>query len=180
MKVFMYKNIVVKVKKGDITEEDCEAIVNPANSMMIMGGGVAGAIKRKGGKIIEEEARRYAPVPVGEAIVTGAGVLKAKYVIHAPTMEKPAMPITVKHVIKAAQAVFKVACSRGFSCIAFPALGAGVGGVPVKESVKAILRVLKEMDLSRCSIREIRLIAWREKDYVEMVNACKEQLEVYS
>ncbi len=180
MEVFEYKGVVVKVKKGDITEEDCEAIVNPANSLMIMGGGVAGAIKRKGGEVIEREARRYAPVPVGEAVVTSAGALKAKYVIHAPTMEKPAMSITVRHVEKAAQAVFKTACSRGFSCIALPALGAGVGGVPVRESVSAVLKAMKAVDLSKCSIREVRLIAWKEEDYVEMVKVCKEQLEMVS
>lgn len=180
LEIFTCGEIVVKVKKGDITEEDCDAIVNPANSLMIMGGGVAGAIKRKGGAEIEKEARKYAPVSVGEAVVTGAGRLKARCVIHAPTMERPAMSISVGHVKKAARAAFKVACHSRVSCIAFPALGAGVGGVPVRESVKAIIEAMKEVDFSKCPIREVRLVAWREKDYLEMVEVCREQLGVKS
>jgi len=85
-----YKGVRIVVLTGDITKQEVDAIVNPANSMLVMGGGVAGAIKRVGGKEIEDESVKHAPVPVGEAVATGAGRLKAKYVIHAPTMERPA------------------------------------------------------------------------------------------
>lgn len=78
---YSYKNVKISVITGDITRLEVDAIVNPANSMLIMGGGVAGAIKRVGGKEIEDEALKYAPVPVGKAIATKAGKLKAKYVI---------------------------------------------------------------------------------------------------
>src|SRR5205807_5858876 len=76
----------IRVVKGDITALPCEAIVNAANSHLWMGGGVAGAIKRRGGPEIEQEAMRRGPVPVGEAVATGAGRLPARYVIHAVTM----------------------------------------------------------------------------------------------
>ena len=178
MELFEIKNIRVVVKRGDITEEDCDAIVNPANSLMIMGGGVAGAIKKKGGSVIEKEARRYAPVPVGKAVLTSAGNLKARYVIHAPTMKKPAMRININNVMKAAKAVLDLACTHAIACIAFPALGAGVGGIPVEDSAAAIIEEIRNFDFSKCpSIREIRLIAWSEKDYERMIAAVKKLVQ---
>lgn len=93
-----YRDVKISVITGDITKLKVDAIVNPANSMLLMGGGVAGAIKKVGGKEIEDEALKSAPISVGEAIATNAGKLKAKYVIHAPTMEKPAMQTTVDNV----------------------------------------------------------------------------------
>lgn len=76
-----YKGVRIVVVTGDITQQEVDAIVNPANSMLIMGGGAAGAIKRVGGKEIEDEAVKHAPVPVGEPVATGASRLKAKYVV---------------------------------------------------------------------------------------------------
>jgi len=116
------RGVEIKVMLGDITKVDVEAIVNPANSYMIMGGGVAGAIKRVGGVEIELEARKHAPIPVGEAIFTGAGKLKARYVIHAPTMERPAMKIGIENVRLAMRAALKCAESLGLRSIAFPGL----------------------------------------------------------
>ncbi|AFK51609.1 Appr-1-p processing domain protein [Thermogladius calderae 1633] len=75
--------VTIQVVSGDITEFEGDAIVNPANTLMIMGGGVALAIKRRGGAEIEEKARRHAPVPIGGAVATGAGRLRVRYVIHA-------------------------------------------------------------------------------------------------
>jgi O-acetyl-ADP-ribose deacetylase (regulator of RNase III) len=81
----------IEVIKGSILEVDADVIVNPANSLGFMGGGVAGVIKRFGGEEIEKEAVQRAPIPVGSAVLTSAGKLKFKGVIHAPTMEEPAM-----------------------------------------------------------------------------------------
>jgi O-acetyl-ADP-ribose deacetylase len=77
---------LLEVIHGDITECSVDAVVNAANNYLWMGAGVAGAIKRKGGQVIEDEAVRQGPIPVGEAIVTSAGALKARYVIHAAAM----------------------------------------------------------------------------------------------
>ena len=77
-----HKGVEIVAITGDITKQKVEAIVNPANSWMLMGGGAAGAIKRTGGKEIEDEAVKHAPVPVGKAIATGGGKLKAKYVMN--------------------------------------------------------------------------------------------------
>lgn len=160
MKVFKLNKLSIVVKEGDITEEDVDAIVNPANSLMIMGGGVALAIKRKGGEIIEKEAIKHAPVPVGKAISTTGGNLKAKYVIHAPTMERPAMRISSENVRKATRAALEEAIRLGIKSIAFPAMGAGVGGVSIEDSVRTMLEVIKEMLPRFEKLNEVRLIAW--------------------
>ncbi|MFZ2937841.1 MAG: macro domain-containing protein, partial [Candidatus Omnitrophota bacterium] len=80
------KNTEIMIIQGDITTLKVDAIVNAANNELVMGGGVAGAIKKKGGKIIEEEALKKGPIKIGEAVVTSAGKLPVKYVIHAATM----------------------------------------------------------------------------------------------
>lgn len=135
---------ILAVAQADITTVKADAIVNPANSMMIMGGGVAGAIKRAGGEEIEREAMRHAPVPVGEAVVTGAGRLPAKAVIHAPTMERAAMRIPLSNAVEAGRAALRVASQRGFRSIAMPALGAGVGGLRLREVARELARVAAE------------------------------------
>ncbi len=161
-------SVKIIVMKGDITEVDCDAIVNPANSLMLMGGGVAGAIKRKGGEEIEEEARRHAPVPVGEAIVTTAGKLKAKYVIHAPTMERPAMPTSYEKVVKAVLAALKRSNELDIKCIAFPGMGTGVGGLSAREGAEAIRDALLEfLRKSEVKVREILLVAFTDDLYNE-------------
>ncbi len=173
---FEYRGVKIVVKKGDITEENVEAIVNPANSLMIMGGGVAGAIKLKGGVEIEEEARRHAPVPIGKAVTTKAGRLKARYIIHAPTMEKPAMRIGIENVKAAVKAVIQEALKHKITRLAFPALGAGVGGIKVKDSILAILNQLKEAIDKGVKFDEVRLVAWSESDFREFLKAVEEAL----
>jgi len=134
----------VRVVVGDITDFSGDAIVNPANTLGLMGGGVALAIKRKGGSVIEEEAVKQAPIPIGSAVVTTAGKLPVKAVIHAPTVEKPGGPSSFEYVYKATRAALEKAVERGFKTIAFPLMGAGVGGLTPRESVKAMARAFKE------------------------------------
>lgn len=148
------------VKKGDITEEECDAIVNPANSLGIMGGGVALAIKKKGGEDIEKEATEKSPIKVGEAIVTKAGKLKCKYIIHAPTMEKPGMKIPLRNVRLAVKAALKLAKKLGVKTIAFPGMGTGVGGVSYEDAAKVMVEEFKKFENM-----EIRVIAFDEDLY---------------
>ena len=133
-------------KQGDITQTDCDAIINPANSFGYMGGGVAGAIKRAGGKEIENEAVSKAPIVVGEAIATTAGDLPCKYVIHAPTMKRPAMRTSVENIEQATQAALKLAEKLDLRCIAIPGMGTGVGRVPQEKAAKAITTIVKEFE----------------------------------
>jgi O-acetyl-ADP-ribose deacetylase (regulator of RNase III) len=139
-----YKGTRIEILVGDITRLDVDAIVNPANSSMIMGGGVAGAIKRAGGADIEEEAVRKAPVRVGEAIATKAGRLPTKFVIHAPTMTRPAMRINEENVQKAMKGALKCAHNLKISSLAFPALGTGVGGLATITAANIMMQELKK------------------------------------
>jgi len=109
-----------------------------------MGGGVAGAIKRTGGVEIEREALKYAPVPVGKAVATGAGKLRARAVIHAPTMERPAMRTSVEKVRAAVKAALECAEEKGFASVAFPGMGTGVGGLPIDDAARVMVEVVKE------------------------------------
>ena len=138
--------MTIVVRRGDLTEIDCEAIVNPANSYGYMGGGVAGAIKRIGGVEIEKEAVSKAPIVVGKAIETTAGSLPFKYVIHAPTMNKPAMRIDVENVKLATNAALTLAVKLNIKTIAIPGMGTGVGRVPVDEAAKVITSIAKKFE----------------------------------
>ena len=157
------------VVEGDITRLKVDAIVNPANSLMIMGGGVAGAIKRAGGSEIEEEAMKKAPVPVGEAVATSAGRLPSKAVIHAPTMERPAMRIELENAEKATLAALRVASQLGYESIAFPAMGAGVGGLPVYDAFRSMARLVRDYGDARP--RVVVFVAWGLDSYREALRA---------
>jgi O-acetyl-ADP-ribose deacetylase (regulator of RNase III) len=137
--------VIVNLVVGDITEFSGDAIVNPANRYLVMGGGVAGAIKRKGGEEIEKEARRYAPIDIGQAVVTGAGRLRCRAVIHAPTAEAPGGSSSLEYVYKATLAALRAAKERGFKSLAFPLMGAGVGGLTPEQSVEAMAKAFEEL-----------------------------------
>ncbi len=150
----------IVIVRGDITEVEADAIVNPANVQMIMGGGVAGAIRRKGGEEIQQEALKKAPVFIGSAIVTGAGRLKARYVIHAPTVEAPGGKSSLEFIRKAVKAAISRAEEMELRNIAFPAMGAGVGGIPVERAVEVILE-----EAVKSNLDEIILVAWSTEDF---------------
>jgi len=132
------------IRRTDLTKIKAEAIVNPANSSCIMGGGVAWHIKKAGGNVIEEEAVKQAPVSVGKAILTTAGRLPSKYVIHAPTMERPAMKISPENVRLAVRAALNLAVKKGIKTIAFPGMGTGVGGVSPSRAAKVMIEEIKK------------------------------------
>lgn len=157
-----YKNVEIAVVTGDITQQQVDAIVNPANSRMVMGGGVAVAIKRAGGKEIENEAVRHAPVPVGEAVATTAGNLKAKYVIHAPTMTGPAIRIDKTNVKLATKGALKCAEQLKIKSVAFPGMGTGVGGVNQKQAAEVMLRELKQHVDEGTVLREVIFVGFTQ------------------
>lgn len=135
----------VHVAKADLTLMPVDAIVNPANSLGIMGGGASGAIKRRGGDKIQHEAMSSAPIAVGAAVVTTAGKLHARAVIHAPTMEEPGMKIGVENVRRATRAALIAAAHHGFEVIAFPGLGTGIGGVDHDEAARAMVDEIRAL-----------------------------------
>jgi O-acetyl-ADP-ribose deacetylase len=133
----------IEIRKGDITLLEVDAIVNAANDALWMRGGVAGAIKRAGGLIIEEEAIKKGPVKIGEAVATTGGSLKAVYVIHTAVMGQDLRTDAAK--IRAATcSALRRAAELGLKSIAFPALGTGVGGFPLPECAEIMISEAKE------------------------------------
>jgi O-acetyl-ADP-ribose deacetylase (regulator of RNase III) len=138
--------MTIIIQKADLTTINCDAIVNPANSYGYMGGGVAGAIKRCGGSIIEKEAIKQSPILLGTAVSTTAGTLPCHYVIHAPTMKKPAMNIPVENVENATYAALQLSQKMNIKTIALPGMGTGIGGVPPNKAATAMINVVKKFE----------------------------------
>ncbi|MFN4111549.1 MAG: macro domain-containing protein [Ignavibacteria bacterium] len=132
------KKIKITIIQGDITTTNAEAIVNAANNHLWMGAGVAGAIKRAGGKIIEDEAVSKGPIPIGSAIETIAGNLKSKYVIHAAVMGQD-LVTNDTYIRNATRSVLNLCEKLKLRSVAFPALGTGVGGFPMEECAKIMI-----------------------------------------
>ncbi len=129
----------LRAVEGDITERDVDAIVNAANSRLQHGGGVAGAIVRKGGLSIQEESDRVGPVPVGGAALTGAGRLPAKAVIHAvgPRMGEGGEDEKLESAVFSALAL---ASAKSFKSIAMPAISSGIFGFPKDRCARILVR----------------------------------------
>ena len=133
--------ITVALAQGDITELDCDAIVNAANSQLLLGSGVAGAIRRKCGPSIQEECLQIGSCEVGQAVITGAGELKARHVIHAvgPRMGEGGERGKLASAVRASLALAE---EHALESIAFPAISTGVFGFPLEACASVMLRVL--------------------------------------
>ena len=133
----------IELWNGDICELEVDAIVNAANVSLWMSTGVGGAIKRAGGDSIEFAAVRQAPVPIGESIVTPAGKLAAKAVIHAVSLDRDRR--TNATVIDGAvRSALARAREIGASSVAFPAMGTGVGGFPLDEAALVTVKAVRD------------------------------------
>jgi O-acetyl-ADP-ribose deacetylase (regulator of RNase III) len=133
----------VEIIQGDITEQNVDAIVNAANNQLILGAGVAGAIRKKGGPSIQHECNKHGPIKVGEAALTGAGDLKAKYVIHEASMGF-GHPTTSASLASSTIESLKIAAKHKIKSIAFPALGTGVSGFPIDQCAQIMGQVIRE------------------------------------
>jgi len=131
-------NKVLELVEGDITEQESDAIVNAANSSLILGAGVAGAVRSKGGPTIQQECDQIGGCPVGGATITTGGNLKAKHVIHAvgPRMGEGDEDEKLKN---ATLCSLKVADDNGLKSIAFPAISTGIFGFPIDQCAKIML-----------------------------------------
>ena len=126
----------IAIERGDISLIEVDAVVNAANTTLAMGAGVAGALKKRGGVVIEEEAMRLGPVEVGEAVLTTAGNLVATHVIHAAVMGSD-LKTDPAIIGKTTRAVLAIAVKHRLTSLALPALGTGVGHVPAALSADA-------------------------------------------
>jgi O-acetyl-ADP-ribose deacetylase (regulator of RNase III) len=135
--------VQVHVARAELWTLPVDAVVNPANSLGIMGGGIGGSLRRQGGDAIQQAAMQAAPIAVGAAIVTTAGQLPAKHVIHVPTMEEPGMKIGAENVRRAARAALIAADRNSFKVIAIPGIGTDLGDVPADEAARAIVEEIR-------------------------------------
>lgn len=167
------KQASVSVERGDITEWEVDAIVNAANSTLAMGAGVAGAVKRKGGVIIEEEAMRQGPVEVGEAVLTTAGNLPATHVIHAAAMG-PDLKTDAGKISAATRSALQLADKHRITSLAFPALGTGVGGFPPADAAQAMVStVLDHLKAGTSRLQRVVFVVYQDEAYRAFTDALK-------
>jgi len=155
---------IIELVKGDITELEVDAIVNAANSRLKMGGGVAGAILRKGGWSIQEECDKIGYCPVGGAVITGAGRLKARYVIHAvgPRMGEGDEDRKLRD---ATLNSLKLAEEHGVRSIAFPAISTGIFGFPKDRCAKIMLRTAADYLKAGSGIEKVIFCLYDDETY---------------
>ena len=160
----------IKIIKGDITKENVDAIVNAANSSLLGGGGVDGAIHRAGGNKILEECKsivsKIGQLKTGEAVITSGGNLKAKYVIHTVgpiwhgghNNEEALLFNCYKNSVK-------LACENNIKTVAFPNISTGVYGYPKDLAAKVAYNAVKESLIEYKNIEEVRFVCFDEYNY---------------
>lgn len=145
----------VTVHEGNITEIEVDAVVNAANTELQHGGGVAAAIVRAGGRVIQEESDRIGWCDLGKAVATGAGSLKARHVIHVPTIDyRHSVRAGLDEIYDGTKAALELGKELGLQSFAFPLLGAGIVGLPRRQVAEAMLRAIKEhpeLDVTVCA-----------------------------
>jgi O-acetyl-ADP-ribose deacetylase len=132
----------IGLRQGDLTEAEADAIVNAANNDLKLGGGVAGAIRVKGGPAIQQECDRIGTIPLGEAAITGAGQLRARHVIHAASM-RLGESTSEENLRAATRNSLKRADENSLRTIAFPAIGTGIAGFPIERCAQVMLEEVR-------------------------------------
>jgi O-acetyl-ADP-ribose deacetylase len=163
----------IVMQQGDITEMDVDAIVNAANNDLILGAGVAGAIRRKGGETIQEECNIIGAIPVGYAAITGGGNLKAKHVIHAASMSLRGIQTTAKTLRTSTGHSLRLAAERGLKTVAFPAIGTGVSGFPMEDCAEIMLREVAEHLGGETSIETVYFVLFDAAAHQAFANVWK-------
>jgi O-acetyl-ADP-ribose deacetylase (regulator of RNase III) len=144
---------------GDLVEQEVDAIVNAANNDLILGGGVAGAIRRRGGPSIQDECAAHGPVSVGDAAITGAGTLHARHVIHAASMSLGGRT-TAQSLRSSMDATFRIARTHGVKTIAVPAVGTGIAGFPLDECARVMADCLRRAHVDGWQPDEVRFVVY--------------------
>ncbi|MCD6324809.1 O-acetyl-ADP-ribose deacetylase [Candidatus Bathyarchaeota archaeon] len=169
---FEINKAIIRIIQGDITEQETDAIVNAANSSLMGGGGVDGAIHRKGGPKILEECKKIREtewpdgLPTGKAVITSGGNLKAKYVIHTvgPVWRggKYGEP---ELLAEAYRNSLRLAVSRGLKTIAFPAISTGAYGYPMEEAAEIALKTVKEFLEEEDKLEEVVFVLFTSSSF---------------
>jgi O-acetyl-ADP-ribose deacetylase (regulator of RNase III) len=142
---------------GDLVEQEVDAIVNAANNDLVLGGGVAGAIRSRGGPTIQRECDAHGPVKVGEAALTGGGELAARHVIHAASMRLGGST-TAESLRSSMDNSFRLARENGVKTIAVPAVGTGIAGFPMEECAIVMARSLNGAIAEGWQPEEVRFV----------------------
>jgi O-acetyl-ADP-ribose deacetylase len=146
---------------GDLVEQTVDAIVNAANNDLVLGGGVAGAIRRRGGPSIQHECDAHGPIRVGEAAITGAGELPAHHVIHAASMALGGST-TDESLRSSMRHVFRLAHQHGVRTIAIPAVGTGIAGFPIDGCARVMADCLHDAQATGWAPQEVRFVLFDE------------------
>lgn len=152
----------VEIMQGDLTEMGTDAIVNAANNDLKLGGGVAGAIRRKGGPQIQAECDAIGTIPLGGAAITSGGKLKARHVIHAASMELGGRTSALTLRSSTAHSL-RIAAQQNLKTVAFPAVGTGIAGFPVRECAEIMIReALRHLE-GNTTVEKIYLVLYDEE-----------------
>ncbi len=149
----------IVLRQGDLTAAQVDAIVNAANNDLILGGGVAGAIRVKGGPSIQEECNRIGPVRVGEAAITGGGNLSAKHVIHAASMRLGGRT-SEQDLREATRNSLRLAKENSLRSIAFPAIGTGIAGFPLGRCAEVMLAEVRAHLKGETSLERVEFVLY--------------------
>lgn len=163
----------IEILQGDLTETDADAIVNAANNELQLGGGVAGAIRRKGGPAIQEECDAIGTIPLGGAAITSGGKLKARYVIHAASMEMGGRTSAASLRSSTAHAL-RIAAQKRLKSIAFPAVGTGIAQFPVRECADIMLREAAKHFEQPTSVEKVYFVLFDQAAHATFVAALRE------
>jgi len=173
----------IKIIKGDITKQKTDAIVNAANSSLMGGGGVDGAIHRAGGPAILKECneiiRKIGRLPTGKAVITGGGNLPAKFVIHTVgpiyreyqgesgnIKDNQGEPLRSCYIES-----LKLAAEKGLKSISFPSISTGAYRYPLEEAAPIAIRAVKDFLEQESSIREVYFVLYNDPTYEAYKNA---------
>jgi O-acetyl-ADP-ribose deacetylase (regulator of RNase III) len=154
----------MRMVRGDITTVDAEAIVNSANNDLVLGGGVSGAIRRVAGPEVQEECNRIGTVPLGQAVVTSGGNLKAKWIIHA-AVNPLGLWADAKSVRNATRNALKQAEDKKVKSLAFPAIGTGAGALPVERCADILIEEVTKHCGGATALEEVMFVLYDEKPF---------------
>jgi O-acetyl-ADP-ribose deacetylase len=163
---FSLPPITLEIADGDIAAETTDAVVNAANNHFWMGGGVAGALKARGGRSIEAEAMALGPVGVGECVITSGGRLAVRHVIHAAVMGQD-LHTSADIIDRATRNALKLADEQHLVSVSLPAFGTGVGGFPLDECAQMMLTAVRDYAAGAGSLRLIRVVLFSQRAYRE-------------
>lgn len=164
--------IPILIEQGDITTYHVDAIVNAANNDLILGGGLAGAIARKGGPEIQKECNRLGPIKIGQAAITTAGHLPARYVIHAASMQLGSSA-TDRALAECVRDSLRIAGEYRLTSIAFPAIGTGIAGFPLDRCAKIMLSIFLEKWEEKTNLEKIFVVLFDLPAYNMFVSTYK-------